>query len=96
MCPEFVCGFSHLSAGNSSLWGRGLNRPSPMTAVQLSGKSLSSDPLPWHMTVLSVMAGLIITSGLLADSWMLIMIGTPGPLHPNLLMFVGGGEKETP
>lgn len=48
------------------------------------------------MTVFSVMAELIIRNGLLADSWMLIMIGTSGPFHPNLLMFVVGGKNEKP
>ena len=93
MCPGLVWGLNHLSA-LTSLWRHGLNCPPPIMALQLSCRSLSSDPLPWNMTVFCVMAELIIRNGLLADSWMLIMIGTSGPLHPNLLMFGGGGKNE--
>lgn len=94
--PGHVCGLNHLRALISSRQRCGLNCPPPIMALQRSCKSLSSDLLPWNMTGFSVMAELIIRNGLLADSWMLIMIGTSGPFHPNLLMFVGGGKMKKP
>lgn len=72
-CSEF----SHL--GTSS-------EPSPPTmARQLHAKGSSSDLLLWSMTVLSVMAKLIVRNHLLADSWMLIMIGTFTALRPKFV-----------
>lgn len=65
-------------------------------APPLHAEGWPSDVPPWNMTVFSVMAELIIRNGLLADSWMLIMIGAFAPLNPNLLMFVGGGKNEKP
>lgn len=46
-------------------------------------QELAFRSLLWNMTVFSVMATLIIRSGLLADSWMLIMIETLGTLKPK-------------
>lgn len=71
-----------ISALNSSFWRRALNRP-PLTAGQLSGRSLSAGPLPWNTTVSSVMVEWIIRNGVLAGSWMLITIGTFGALKPK-------------
>lgn len=89
-------GFSHLIALNSSLRGRALNHLPPVMALQLHAKGLSSDFLPWNMTVSSVMAELIIRNGLPAGSWMVIMIGTFAALRPRSVDVCWGGKNEKP
>lgn len=74
--PQACSCANHPSALNSSLWGCSGNHLPSVMARQLRAKGLSSDLLSWNMTVFSVMAELMIRTGLLADSWMLIMIGT--------------------